>query len=109
VPRRRRPDDAALVLPGDWVVVGSLPAGPSGTLPNVNPAGCLIVLNTAGKPVETWSNQDINGPWDMTEVATKSGADAAFVLAPTGLALSPGGTLYVAQTPTNRTTAISMQ
>jgi hypothetical protein len=66
---------AVSVLPGGWVVVGSLPAGPSGALPDVNPAGCLIVLNSVGRPVETWSNQDINGPWDMTETATGSGAD----------------------------------
>jgi hypothetical protein len=66
---------ALSVLPGGWVIVGSLPAGASGTLPNVNPAGCLIVLDSAGTPVETWSNQDINGPWDMTEATTGSGAD----------------------------------
>ena len=152
---------ALSIMPGGWVVVGSLPAGPSGALPDVNPAGCLIVLNSAGAPVETWSNQNINGPWDMTEVNTASGADlfvsnalsrpaglkdtpesgtctvarievsispgqlprltssaaigtgffwkgnkAAFVLAPTGLALSHSGTLYVAETPNNHITAI---
>ncbi len=152
---------ALSVLPGGWVVVGSLPSGPSGALPNVNPAGCLIVLNSAGRPVETWTSPDINGPWDMTETTTGSGADlfvsnalsrpaglqdtpqsgtctvvrvdvsisagkapsmtattvvasgllwkgnkAAFVLAPTGLALAPSGTLYVAETPTNHITAI---
>ena len=152
---------ALSVLPGGWVVVGSLPASGSGALPNVNPAGCLVVLNNAGAPVETWSSQDINGPWDMTEMATKSGADlfvsnalsrpaglqdtpqsglcsvtrisvslkagklpvmtgtteiatglfwkankAAFVLAPTGLALGHNGTLYVAETPSNHITAI---
>jgi len=152
---------ALSVLPGGWVVVGSLPAGAGGALPNVNPAGCLMVMNSAGKPVETWSNQYINGPWDMTEATTSSGADlfvsnalsrpaglqdtpasgmcavirldvslpvgklpvltsstvigselswrankAAFVLAPTGLALSRNGTLYVAETPSNHVTAI---
>jgi hypothetical protein len=152
---------ALSILPGGWVVVGSLPAGLSGALPQVNPAGCLIVLSSAGTPVETWSNQNINGPWDMTEVSTASGADlfvsnalsrpaglkdtpesgtctvarievsispkqpprltsataigtgffwkgdkAAFILAPTGLALSPAGTLYVAETPSNHITAI---
>ena len=29
-------------------------------------AGCLIVLNSAGVPVETWAGHGINGPWDMT-------------------------------------------
>ena len=28
--------------------------------------GCLIVLNSGGRVVETWSNADINGPWDLT-------------------------------------------
>jgi hypothetical protein len=152
---------ALAALPGGWVVVGSLPAAASGTLPNVNPAGCVIGLNDAGRPAKTWSNQDINGPWDMTASTTGSGVDlfvsnalsrpaglqgtpqsgtcsvvrldlsisarklprlasttvianglfwqankAAFVLAPTGLALSPSGTLYVAETPKNHVTAI---
>jgi hypothetical protein len=29
-------------------------------------AGCLIVLNSSGAPVETISGDPINGPWDMT-------------------------------------------
>jgi len=66
---------ALAILPGGWVAVGSLPAGTGGALPNANPAGCLIVLNDQGVPVETWSNPDINGPWDMTAATTKSGAD----------------------------------
>lgn len=55
--------------------MGSLPSGPAGALPLVNPAGCLIVLNPSGTVVETWTNANINGPWDMTEAATSSGAD----------------------------------
>ena len=35
---------ALSILPGGWVVVGSLPTGTGGALPSVNPAGCLIVL-----------------------------------------------------------------
>jgi hypothetical protein len=66
---------ALAVLPGGWVVVGSLPAGPAGALPAANPAGCLIVLNSSGVPVETWTNPDINGPWDMTVASTTSGAE----------------------------------
>lgn len=65
---------ALAVLPGGWVVVGSLPSGPGGALPAVNPAGCLIVLNSSGVPVETWTNLNINGPWDMTVAPTASGA-----------------------------------
>jgi hypothetical protein len=61
------------VLAGGWVVVGSLPAGPGGALPVDNPAGCLIVLNSSGTPVETWTNPNINGPWDMTTATSSSG------------------------------------
>ena len=57
---------ALSILPGGWVVVGSLPAGAHGALPSVNPAGCLLVLNSSGQPVATWTTPDINGPWDMT-------------------------------------------
>jgi hypothetical protein len=79
------------VLPGGWVVVGSLPTAKGGTLPAVNPTGCLIVLNSTGKVVTTWSNQNINGPWDMTMRTTASGADLflANVLSRTGSPSSP--------------------
>jgi hypothetical protein len=55
---------ALAVLPGGYVVVGSLPTtdGTSATAQ----AGCLIVLNSSGRPVETWSGSGINGPWDLT-------------------------------------------
>src|ERR1035437_1306357 len=66
---------ALSILPGGWVVVGSLPAGVGGALPLVNPAGCLLVLNSAGMVKESWTNQNINGPWDMTEALTSSGVD----------------------------------
>jgi hypothetical protein len=66
---------ALSILPGGWVVVGSLPTGAGGALPSENPAGCLIVLSSSGQVAETWSNANINGPWDMTAVTTRSGAD----------------------------------
>ena len=44
---------ALTTLPGGWVVVGSLPTS-DGTSATAQ-AGCLIVLNNVGKPVETWS------------------------------------------------------
>ena len=65
---------ALSILPGGWVVVGSLPTGAGGNLPSVNPAGCLIVLNDTGDIAETWSTSNINGPWDMTALLTHSGA-----------------------------------
>jgi hypothetical protein len=55
----------ALTVVGDgFVVVGSLPVTDMG---NGSPqAGCLIVLNNEGVPVETFSGNGINGPWDLT-------------------------------------------
>ena len=150
------------ILPGGWVVVGSLPTTSGGVLPGLDPAGCLIVLNDQGTVAETISNNDIVGPWDL---AVSSGATsaqlfvsnalggnttthdgipatgnctvvrldlalspsapprltgstvigtgfpwrankAALILAPTGLALSGNGTLYVDDTLTNAVSAI---
>jgi hypothetical protein len=55
---------ALVVLRSGWVVVGSLPTknGSSATAQ----AGCLIVIDHNGNPVETLSGAPINGPWDMT-------------------------------------------
>jgi hypothetical protein len=55
---------ALSVLPGGWVVVGSLPTkdGMAATAK----AGCLIVLDKHGTVRETFSGHGINGPWDMT-------------------------------------------
>ena len=150
------------ILPGGWVVVGSLPTTAGGALPGLDPAGCLIVLNDQGTPVETITSKDIVGPWDMAVTSTATSAElfvsnalggntstehgvpvtgnctvvrldlslspsappqltsstvigtgypwrankAALVLAPTGLALSRSGTLYVADTLTNSISAI---
>jgi hypothetical protein len=58
------------ILPGGYVVVGSLPTtnGMSATAQY----GCLIVLNSNGKPVETIAGNNIQGPWDMTSVTQGS-------------------------------------
>jgi hypothetical protein len=58
---------ALTTLPGGWVVVGNLPTtdGSSATAK----AGSLIVLNSQGIPVETWSGNNINGPWDLTSIS----------------------------------------
>jgi hypothetical protein len=52
------------VLPGGYVVVGSLPTtnGKSATARY----GCLLVLDADGKPVETIAGAQIQGPWDST-------------------------------------------
>jgi hypothetical protein len=149
----------ALTVVGDgFVVVGSLPVTDSGM--GTPEAGCLIVLNSDGMPVETISGMGINGPWDLTSArfgfldelfvtnvlngtvaaapaATNGGTvvrldlfdfgdrppvvvgatpiatgfseqlnSSALVVGPTGDALAPHDTLYVADTPNNRIAAI---
>jgi hypothetical protein len=61
---------ALSILPGGYVVVGSLPTtnGMSATAQY----GCLIVLNSTGKAVETIAGKNIQGPWDMTSVTQGS-------------------------------------
>jgi hypothetical protein len=150
---------ALSVLNDGYVVVGSLPVTEQGT--GTPEAGCLIVLNSAGAPVETWAGNGINGPWDMTSaqlfgpfaelfvtnvlngtvpaaggetdqgtvlrlgvfepagrppvligtttVATGFAEElnsSALVLGPTGVALEPNGTLYVADTVHSRIAAV---
>jgi len=55
---------ALAVLQTGWVIVGSLPTA-DGTSATAR-AGCLIVLDNMGNPVETIQGSLINGPWDMT-------------------------------------------
>ncbi len=52
------------ILPGGYVVVGSLPTtnGKSATAKY----GCLIVLDSEGKVVKTIASKNIQGPWDST-------------------------------------------
>jgi len=57
---------ALVVLRSGWVIVGSLPTT-DGTAATAQ-AGCLIVLDSHGHAVETFSGGAINGPWDMTSV-----------------------------------------
>jgi hypothetical protein len=57
---------ALAVLSKGWVIVGSLPTS-DGTSATAE-AGCLIVLDSMGNVVETFSGAPINGPWDMTAV-----------------------------------------
>ena len=64
------------ILPGGYVVVGSLPTtnGMSATAQ----LGCLIVLDNSGHPVETIAGKNIQGPWDMTTV-TRGSTTTLFV------------------------------
>jgi hypothetical protein len=63
---------ALAILPQGYVVVGSLPTknGKAATAKE----GCLIVLNSAGVPVETISGSPIDGPWDLTAVSQSDDA-----------------------------------
>jgi len=149
---------ALSVLPGGYVVVGSLPTtnGKSATARY----GGLIVLNSVGKAVSTITGPQIQGPWDMIS-STKGNTTTLFVsnalnggaakgvhtidnstvlriridsgvgqppkvlgetviankipwrddpnalvIGPTGVALAPNGTLYLADTLDNRIAAI---
>lgn len=65
---------ALSVLRRGWVIVGSLPSA-TGTSADAK-AGCLIVLDSTGRVVETFSGHGINGPWDM--IALDEG-DQAFL------------------------------
>jgi hypothetical protein len=55
---------ALVALRSGFVIVGSLPTS-DGTSATAK-AGCLIILNSNGEPVETISGGHIAGPWDMT-------------------------------------------
>jgi hypothetical protein len=63
------------ILPGGWVIVGSLPTSHGGVLPALNPAGCLVVLNDQGTVAETITNPDVMGPWDLTVKSSATSAD----------------------------------
>jgi hypothetical protein len=149
---------ALSVVSGGYVIVGSLPTtnGKSATASY----GCLIVLDSSGRPVSTIAGPNIQGPWDMT-TATQGSSTTLFVsmvlnggpkkglhtinnstvvriqlssgpgqppkvlnetvianaipwrddptalaIGPTGVALAPNGTLYLADTLDNRIAAI---
>lgn len=61
---------ALSVLPGGYVVVGSLPTtnGKSATAK----VGCLIVLDSNGHALGTIAGSQVQGPWDMTAVSRGS-------------------------------------
>jgi hypothetical protein len=68
---------ALAALQSGWVIVGSLPTknGSSASMQ----AGCLIVINPSGRPVETISGDPINGPWEMTSAADTGSEATLFV------------------------------
>jgi hypothetical protein len=58
---------ALAILPGGFVVVGSLPTE-NGEAKNAK-AGGLIILDSKGEVVRTITGGPIDGPWDMTAVS----------------------------------------
>lgn len=64
------------VLPGGYVIVGSLPTA-DGTSATAK-AGCLIILNDRGRVTSTIAGRKIQGPWDSTVVSHGS-SSALFV------------------------------
>ena len=54
---------ALVVLRSGWVIVGSLPTADG--MSDTAMAGCLLVLDSNGTVVETITDTQINGPWDM--------------------------------------------
>ena len=57
---------ALAIVQNSFVVVGSLPTS-DGTSATAK-AGCLIVLDSMGNVVDTFTSSQINGPWDMTAI-----------------------------------------
>jgi hypothetical protein len=80
------------ILPGGWVVAGSLPTTAGGALPGGDPAGCLIVLNDRGTVAETITNTSIAGPWDMAVSSTATSARVFISNALGGNTSTRGGT-----------------
>ncbi len=148
---------ALAVLRHGWVIVGSLPT--TNGMAATARAGCLILIDSRGRPVRTISGGPIDGPWDMTWQESRTHATlfvtnvlngtvaangatvnrgtvvrirlgltgmrprvigertigsrfpthsdpAALVVGPTGLGLSRQGTLFVADSASNRIAAI---
>jgi hypothetical protein len=91
---------ALAILPQGYVVVGSLPTknGKAATAKE----GCLIVLNSAGAPVETISGSPIDGPWDLTAVS--QGNDATLFVSNV-----LNGTVEAKGTPVDRGTVVRIK
>src|SRR5579859_1683369 len=97
---------ALVALRRGWVIVGSLPTtdGTSATAK----AGCLIVLDNRGNPVETFSGGSINGPWDMTAFDQGGSADL-FVTNVLNGTVAAGGQVVNKQTVVRLDLEVPMQ
>jgi hypothetical protein len=64
---------AMTMLKSGWIIVGSTPSRDGTTASKGD--GCLLVLDSTGHPVATWSGPLINGPWG--NIATVDHGDHA--------------------------------
>jgi hypothetical protein len=78
-------------LRSGFVVVGSLPT--SDGMSQTAQAGCLLVLDSTGKVVETIAGGPINGPWDMTAADHGSSATLFVTNVLNGTVAANGGTV----------------
>ncbi len=83
---------ALVALRSGWVIVGSLPTS-DGTAATAK-AGCLIVLNSQGTPVETFSGGPINGPWDATAIDSGNSATLFVTNVLNGTVAANGAVVY---------------
>jgi hypothetical protein len=97
---------ALAVLRTGWVIVGSLPT--SNGMSATAEAGCLIVLNSEGTPVETIYGSLINGPWDMTALDGDQHA-ALFVTSVLNGTVAAGGSVVTQGTVVRVNLAVSKQ
>lgn len=85
---------ALVTLRTGWVIVGSLPTT-DGTAATAQ-AGCLLVLNSMGKVVETFSGSPINGPWDATVIERGNVAALFFTNVLNGTVAANGSVVHTA-------------
>ena len=85
---------ALVELRAGWVIVGSLPTtdGTSATAKG----GCLLVLNSKGQVVETFSGEKVNGPWDATVVERENVAALFFTNVLNGTVAANGEVVHTA-------------
>ncbi len=82
---------ALAILPGGWVLVGSLPT--SNGMSATAKAGCLIVVGSDGHVAKTLSGGMINGPWDMTAASGGGFADLFITNVLNGTVAAGGATV----------------
>jgi hypothetical protein len=68
---------AMTMLKSGWVIVGSAPSEDGTT--RTKGDGCLMVLDAAGKLVDTWSGPDINDPWGNMAVLDNGTTATLFI------------------------------